>query len=277
MVQYLKVSIICTNEDQDLLIAELGELGFDSFQQFDSGLDAFIEEELFDKTELCEILKRYGLQSRYQLSKLENANWNEVWERNFKPVYIEDQVQIRASFHIKKEAFKHDIIIDPKMSFGTGHHETTYLMIAEQLKTDHRKKNILDVGAGTGILSVMAFQLGAKTIVSTDIDDWCIKNCQENFELNRLTNFNILQGKIENLTLDGVFDIILANIKKNVLLEELTTYASLLTKSGKIILSGFYAHDIAELVEKGQECKLECIGSDQKNDWARISFSKLST
>ena len=277
MTRYLKISIFCGNKIQELLIAELGLAGIDSFQQFENSLDAFVDENRLNEKKLRNVLKRYDLQHNYRITGLEEINWNEAWEKNFDPVLIEDQVQVRASFHQKKEEIKYDIIINPKMSFGTGHHETTCLMIAEQLKTDHRNKRILDVGAGTGILSIMAYKLGAKSIVSTDVDDWCIENCRENFELNKLKNFQVLHGKIENLTLDDGFDVILANINKNVLINEIPTYSNLLFKNGILLLSGFYAQDIKDLQEITSKYELELIGSDQKNDWSRLSFCKIST
>ena len=277
MPQYIKISITCNPELHELLIAELSLINYDSFQEFDAGIEAFIEEQLFKQDDIKEILKKYGLHQRIDPEKLENINWNKQWEENFDPVFIDDKVQIRAAFHKRKERFEHDIVINPKMSFGTGHHETTHLIISEQLRVNHENKRVLDVGSGTGILAIMAYKLGASLIDATDIDDWCIENCQENFELNKLVNYTIMHGTIDKLTLRGSYDIILANINKNVLLNEMSFYSRLLAKHGKLILSGFYLEDITDLQEKANEHKLKIDSSKRSNEWAMLRLSSKKT
>lgn len=274
MSHYLKIIIPCNPEQLELLIAELGLIHYDSFQELDDRLEAFIDENLYDKTMLLEVLERYGLGDQFETEKLENINWNEEWEKNFDPVYIAGKVQIRATFHEQKVPFLHDIIINPKMSFGTGHHETTHLIIAEQLSINHEKKKVLDVGTGTGVLSIMAHKLGAQSIIATDVDEWCIENSKENFELNDLHNFEILRGTIDKLTLDGDYDVILANINKNVLLGDMTYYADLLEDNGILVLSGFYSEDIEDLKEKARQCKLNFSRSRTRKNWAMMILNK---
>lgn len=277
MTQYLKISISSNPDLHDLLIAELSRINYDSFQEFDAGIEAFIEVDCYEKSKLLEVLNKYGLGNQFHTEKLENINWNKQWEKNFDPVYIEDRVQIRATFHEKKADFIHDIIINPKMSFGTGHHETTHLIIAEQLSINHGKKKVLDVGTGTGVLAIMADKLGAKWIDATDIDDWCIENSHENFELNGLQNFKILQGTIDKLTLDGSYDIIIANINKNVLLNELPIYSDLLANDGILVLSGFYSDDIDDLKAKAVQNNLLFKHSKTRNNWAMMHFVRSNT
>lgn len=274
MEEYLKITIQADPSIHEVLIAELSLIEFDSFQELDEAIDAFIPESRFNQELLIEILKRYGLPGDFEKILLQNINWNEEWEKNFEPVYINDAVQIRASFHQPKPNYAHDIIIDPKMSFGTGHHETTHLMVAEQLNLNHDGKNVLDVGTGTGILAIMAAKLGAKSITATDIDSWCIENSTENFKLNHLENFEIFQGTIDKLTLSKTYDLIYANINKNVLLKELDEYEKLLAKSGIILLSGFYEGDLNEIVQKGREIGLVPSKQNTRNNWALLSLKR---
>lgn len=274
MSQFLKITISCTQELQDILIAELGLINYDSFQEFDDTIDAFIEEDIFDERALLAILERYKIPANFNKDRLKNINWNEEWERNFNPVYVGHKVQIRATFHDKKDDYEYDIIINPKMSFGTGHHETTYLVVSEQVSINHINKRVLDVGTGTGILAIMAFKLGANSIIATDTDDWCIENCLENFHLNQVKNFDILKGTIDNLTLLSDFDIIYANINKNVLLNELPIYSRLLAKNGILVLSGFYSEDINDLLENAEKNKLVLSHSKTKNNWAMMVLNQ---
>ena len=196
MTQYLKISIKCSPELQDILIAELGFIKYDSFQELNEGIEAFIEEQLFQEDNLKEVLGKYNIDLNFRKELLQDINWNEEWEKNFDPVYVGSQAQIRATFHEKKAGFNHEIIINPKMSFGTGHHETTHLMVSEQQSINHEDKHVLDVGTGTGVLAIMADKLGAKSIMATDIDDWSIDNCKENFVLNKVINTTLLFNRI---------------------------------------------------------------------------------
>lgn len=274
MSQYLKITIPASKELHEILIAELGELQFDSFEELDETLHAYVKSSVYDHLALEKILNRYGLTESFTVEELPNINWNEEWEKNFNPVDIDGKVHIRALFHAPDPMFEYEILINPKMAFGTGHHETTHLVITEQLQIDHRNKRILDVGTGTGILSIMAHKLGAVDITATDIDDWCIANCRENFELNHLENFQILQGTIDKLTLIGKFDIIFANINTNILLAEMPYYAGLLADHGVLILSGFYEDDISGLIQNAHNLNLSLITQKTRNHWALLTLRK---
>ncbi|MCL4155445.1 UNVERIFIED_CONTAM: hypothetical protein GTU68_051990, partial [Idotea baltica] len=166
MTNYLKIIISCSTDLHEILIAELSASSYDSFQEIENELEAFIEAKKFDEKEVATILKKYGISSSVKVEKLKNVNWNAEWEKNFEPVYVGDQVQIRTTFHAQLPNYDYDIVINPKMSFGTGHHETTYLMVSQQLKIDHQNKRFLDVGTGTGILAIMAKKKGAISITA---------------------------------------------------------------------------------------------------------------
>ena len=274
MEQFLKVTIQANPDLHEILVAELGMLSFDSFQEQDGELDAFIEESLFNEHALNDVLDQYGISLEIKVEKLKNINWNEQWEKNFDPVYIKNQVQIRATFHESKPDYRYDVIINPKMSFGTGHHETTSLIVSEQLNIGHQQKRILDVGTGTGILAIMARKLGADKLTVTDIDDWCIENCQENFALNNIENVEILHGTINNLTFSHANDIIFANINKNVLLAEMDHYEKLLSPDGLLVLSGFYVDDLADIKHKANKLGLKPIRENSLNNWSVLSLSR---
>ena len=273
MEQYLKITIPCHADLRDLLIAELSLNNFDSFQELDNTLEAYIQEENYNQSALENILKKYQISMDFEVEKQEKINWNKAWEQNYDPVYIDDKVQVRATFHVPKAGFEYDIVINPKMSFGTGHHATTHLMIRHQLKLNHRTKRVLDVGTGTGVLAIMAYKLGATQIVATDIDDWCIENSEENFKLNSLQHYTLLQGTLNTLALTGPFDLIFANINKNVLIQELPGYSKLLHPQGTLLLSGFYEKDIEDLQSAAQKCHLKVAGQDEMQQWALLRLA----
>jgi ribosomal protein L11 methyltransferase len=181
---------------------------------------------------------------------------------------------IRADFHKPEKNYKYEIIITPKMSFGTGHHQTTYLMVKNQMDMDHKNKMVMDAGCGTAILAVMASKLGAMKVEAFDIDEWSVINGQENIEVNKCNNINIRQGKISDLTFDDNFDIILANINKNILLVEMAQYAAYLNPGGHLLLSGFYEKDIPDLMEEAQRYSLQHVRSDERENWAALLLVK---
>lgn len=270
MEKYLKITIQAETALHEMLIAELEALDFDSFQELDDELEAYVQETYFNEASLKTLLKKYGIDNKFQTDVMPPTNWNEQWEKNFQPVYVNQEVQIRASFHKPKPQFRHDIIINPKMSFGTGHHETTHLIVELQLGLDHRDKRVLDLGTGTGILAIMAHKLGAESITATDIDDWSIENCKENFELNGVKNYRILQGTVDKLTLSGTYPLIFANINKNVLLAELPYYSRLLAANGTLILSGFYETDIEDIAQRANMNSLEIKYKKIMNRWTAL-------
>ncbi len=273
---HYQIKISCPDELQDTLIAELLSLDYESFWQDDDNVVAYIDQENFSESELKNLLSKHLNSSgkNYELSPLENKNWNEEWEKNFNYVSIDDKIIIRADFHKPDKEYEFDIVINPKMSFGTGHHETTELMLRNQLKHSHENKKVLDVGTGTGVLSIMASSLKASKIIATDIDDWSIENCKENFEINNVSNIDILKGSIEELSINESFDIILANINRNVLLHEIPFYTKLLNEGGTLLLSGFYDADISTITVVCEKSGLNSKNCQLKNNWACLTFNK---
>ncbi|MDN3204282.1 50S ribosomal protein L11 methyltransferase [Algoriphagus sediminis] len=276
-MDYLEFKISCSEEFREILMAELSDIGFDSFLETDQGIDAYILSDDFDGRRFEDLVNQYKdlADLIIEEGKLEKKNWNEEWEKNYDPISVDDLVYVRASFHKPLEGYQHEILINPKMSFGTGHHATTYLMLKHQgeLAKEHEGKRVLDVGSGTGILAIMAHQLGAAKIEAFDIDEWSVENGNENFELNGLP-VTMGHGTIRDIKLTGPFDIILANINKNILLDEMEIYVSLLSSKGYLLLSGFYDSDIKDLSKKATELGLKLIKTGLKDSWAAIIFQK---
>jgi ribosomal protein L11 methyltransferase len=276
-LRFIEVKITVNPETSELLVAELVEIGYDSFQETDTGLDAYIEQEQFSEVQLQEILSRYSNLETipYSFGLLEDKNWNEEWEKNFQPVIIGEECIVRASFHTPEKPFKYDIVINPKMSFGTGHHETTSMMIANQLEITHKGKTIMDAGSGTGILAILATKLGASLVDAFDIEDWAFENLKENAILNGCSTILIGKGDITQVSLrEKEYDIILANINRNVLLDEMPEYSKRLKPGGTLVLSGFYTQDVAMLEARANESGLEKTSSNEKNNWASLVFIK---
>jgi ribosomal protein L11 methyltransferase len=274
-MEYLEFKIKCLDEFQEILIAELAEIGFDSFLENEDGIDAYILESDFDRDKFDRVIAEY--QDAAQISMTEGlmpkVNWNEEWEKNYDPIEVDELVYVRASFHNPKPGFKHEIVINPKMSFGTGHHATTFQMLSHQGELDHKGKRVLDVGSGTGILAIMAHLLGASSVEAFDIDDWCVDNGNENFDLNGLSTRMGL-GTIRDVNPVGPFEIVLANINKNVLLDEMGIYASLLTSGGHLLLSGFYTEDIEDLIQAAAPFGLELRKKSSRDNWAALILQK---
>ncbi|MBB6612973.1 50S ribosomal protein L11 methyltransferase [Pontibacter sp. Tf4] len=275
-MDFIEVTLKVNAEFADILTAELGELGFDAFVENEDGFSAYIDEDKFSQPELEETIARYTdfTQIDYSTRKIERQNWNEEWERNFEPLFIGDKVSVRASFHEKPANAEYDIVINPKMSFGTGHHETTTLMIENQLTLDHQGKRVLDMGCGTGILAIMAGELGAKEIVAVEIEDWTVENARENAELNGYGTIDVRLGGAETIAGDSPYDIILANINRNVLLEDMPAYVAVLKKDGYLLLSGFYTEDLPMLQERATELGLTYLSHHVKNNWVSAIFQK---
>lgn len=273
---YSRLQVICDPEYSEILMAEIAEAGFDTFMENEKGFEAYVEQSNFDKQKLGEIKEKYSAFTPivFYQDRIEKKNWNEEWERNYEPILVDDKCLIRANFHIPEKQYPYEIIITPKMSFGTGHHQTTYLMVKNQLEIDHQNKLVMDAGCGTAILAVMASKLGAKMVDAFDIDEWSVVNGNENAEVNGCTNISIRQGKISDLTFDSNFDIILANINKNILLDELHQYASYLNKGGLLLLSGFYEQDIPDLLKEANRYSLQQVRSDSRENWAALLLIK---
>ncbi|MEX2593393.1 MAG: 50S ribosomal protein L11 methyltransferase [Anditalea sp.] len=277
-MEYLEFKIKCREEFKDILIAELAEVGFDSFLETDSGIEAYISEDLFEKEGFGEVISKYRSEADIWVEegRMPKVNWNEEWEKHYDPIKVGKDIYVRASFHAPKEGVSHEIIINPKMSFGTGHHATTYLMLTHQLNVDHTGKRVIDIGSGTGILAIMAHKLGAKEIEALDIDEWCVENGNENFALNGLSEVKMRLGSIREATPKGTFDIALANINKNVLLDELNIYSALVKTGGYLLLSGFYEQDIEDIREKATTNGFRLMDQDTKTKWSALIFQKAA-
>lgn len=262
----------------EILIAQLAEIGFDMFEEKEDGFDGYIRKENFNESllETIEFLQPNDFCSvHWQLEEIESQNWNEEWEKNyFEPIIIDNECVIHSSFHKNVPKARYEIIIDPKMSFGTGHHETTSLMISEILGLDLKGKTILDMGCGTSVLAILASMCGAEKILAIDIDDWCTNNSEENIKLNNITNIEIKTGGAE--LLNGLqFDIILANINRNILLADIEKYSACLSQSGKLIMSGFYKEDISIIEAEANRNDLKLIEFKEKNNWVAIETEKM--
>ena len=271
-MDFVTISVKCPADLCDVIIAELFEIGFDSFQEFDDGFEGSCESESFKETSIKAILDRYPTAS-FEIKKQDRINWNEEWEKNYDPIIVDNRCQVRATFHKANPVFKYDILVNPKMSFGTGHHATTYQMLSYQMGLDHQDKKILDVGCGTGVLAIMASKRGASYIVATDIDDWCIENSRENFSLNGLTNVHLVKGEIE-LVQEKEFDIIIANINKNVLVDQIAEYNARLVANGFLLLSGFYKEDVSDLHGAAKRLGLKMVTETEKDNWAMMALTK---
>jgi ribosomal protein L11 methyltransferase len=259
-------------------MAEIAEAGFDTFMETDTGFEAYAEEDKADRPWVDEIHQKYGHVKPLLLlfEKVEKQNWNEEWEKNVDPIIVDDTVLVRASFHQINRKFPIEIIITPKMSFGTGHHQTTHLMLSNQLKIDHKGKRVMDAGCGTAILSVMAAKVGASSVDAFDIDKWSVINGKENAEVNGVSNVNIQQGTINDMKFTGRFDIVLANINKNVLLAEMDKYAKHLIPGGLLLISGFYTTDIDDLMVTAVSVGFSEIARTEKETWASVLLLKNS-
>ncbi|RKQ50415.1 [LSU ribosomal protein L11P]-lysine N-methyltransferase [Roseivirga pacifica] len=275
-MDYILINVHCDEPFSEILIAEMGLLDFDSFVETEAGFEAYINEAVFSHPAVQTLFNRYRKQTRiwYELKKVPKVNWNEEWEKNYDPIEVGDQVYIRATFHAPKPEVPYDIVINPKMSFGTGHHATTHQMVALQMGIDHQDKDVIDIGAGTGILAIMAAKLGAKSVAATDIDDWCIENAEENFGLNNITPAFVKQGVIADLKLTETYDIVLANINTNILLEEMEHYVNLMRDEAYLLLSGFYSFDQEQILEKAESLGLKKVKDSERNKWAALVLQK---
>lgn len=259
----------------EILIAELGIAGFESFIENEQGVLAYIQKSDWNEHLLDNV---YVLQSgefaiTYQKKEIEQVNWNSEWEKNFKPIQVEDKVSIRAPFHPKTN-LPYEIVIEPKMSFGTGHHETTYAMLQQLLNLELVNKSVLDMGCGTGILAIFAEMKGAKPIDAIDIDAWCYENSLENIKRNNCSNISVYKGDA-SLLANKKYDVIIANINRNILLNDIGTYSQSLNEKGILLLSGFYKEDIQTIDEEALKYSLKKEIVLEKNKWVSIKYLKF--
>lgn len=260
---------------QDLLMNELSEAGFDTFEELDFGFKAYIPAAGFNRVQLDERLEPFHqvLAFSYEVNLIPHKNWNEVWESNFQPIQIKDQVWVRATFHEPQPDFPYEILIDPKMAFGTGHHQTTSMMMDFMLDTVFTGKKTLDMGCGTGILAILAAKKGAAEVTAIDHDPVCCESAAENAALNQVNGIRIICGSKEAIP-DERFDIILANINRNILLDQMETYAHSLKPGGLLFLSGFYeTPDLDILKVAAGKHQLQYLEHQKKQDWAAAKFT----
>ncbi len=279
-MNYTELQLTLDPDFADILTAELAELGFESFTETDEGINAYIPEPDFDVDAVAEVVARYSGQTAiaYVVHSLEKTNWNAEWEQNYQPIEVQadggKSVRVRASFHQPNPTFTYDLVINPKMSFGTGHHETTHMMMQHQLGLDHAGKAVLDVGSGTGILAILGLKLGATDALAFDIEEWAVENAIENAALNDCRALRVFQGTIAGVAADERFEIILANINRNVLLAEIPTYVNHLKSGGQLLVSGFYETDAPDIQQKAVESGLTQIGYLTRHQWASVVFEK---
>lgn len=277
-MKYLEITFTCNPVNEhitDALSVYLGEIGFDSFIVEENKLLAYIPKDDFEENQLLELIDQYpfDVKIEYEINEPEDKNWNEEWENNyFSPIIIDDQCVIKSSFHKDTPNCKYTIIINPKMSFGTGHHQTTVLMLKEILKGEFNNKTVLDMGCGTGILAILASMRGAKAITAVDIDEWAFQNIQENIDINKTNNINIHIGDAQVIK-DMSFDIIIANINRNVLLNDMRIYSESLNKNGILYLSGFYKEDIESLETEASKYGLQVCYSTIQDNWAALKLA----
>lgn len=256
---------------RDLLIAQLGSIGFESFAETESGFEGYILESAFNEDALKEALHWDGVEVTYQTKRIQQVNWNQEWENNFDPIDVDGRVYIRAPFHDPKSGYDYPMLIEPKMSFGTGHHQTTHMMIQWLLETSTEQTTVLDMGCGTGILGILAGMRGAARVHGIDIDTWCIENTEENAERNGIPMTAEVGGAA---AIQGTYDVICANINLNVLLADMDFYVLALNEGGTIFFSGFYEENIPALRQRAEEAGLTFEGSKAREQWRSIKMTK---
>ena len=266
-----KFKIQPVDPGKEILIAQLGEIGFESFVEHDKSVEAFIKKEHWFKTILNEIqiLNSPEFEISFKKKEMPLVNWNQEWEKNFDPILVDDVCSIRASFHPKPES-KYDIIINPKMSFGTGHHETTYMMVQMILQTSMIEKAVLDMGCGTGVLAILSEMVGASHIDAIDIDNWCYLNTLENIELNNCKNIVAIEGDATDIK--NSYDVIIANINRNILLADIPIYRKHLKPNGLLLTSGFYKEDLESISNICNRNDLFKVQEAKRNNWMAVSY-----
>ena len=265
-----------TEMGAEILMAELAEVGFDSFEDTPTGIKAYIPKDSWNEQILQDIylLSNPEFTISYQITEIEQVNWNEEWEKNFSPIVVENLCTVRANFHPVPNT-RYDIVITPKMSFGTGHHETTYMMLQQLLPLSLEDTKVLDMGCGTGILAIMAALRGARDITAIDIDPWCVENATENVQQNNCSFITIKEGDV-SLIAGEQYKLILANINRNILLSDIPAYTQALLPQGLLLVSGFYEEDLPAIKEKCQEVGLTYLSHIERNRWVSAKFQRLS-
>lgn len=271
---YYEVSIATGNRRtmKDILIAEMSEIGFDSFVDSENGFLSYAQEENFSEPTLLKVLQENGYSEKPEIKRIEPQNWNAVWESQFDPILVNNEICIRAPFHDEMPGYKYELVIEPKMSFGTGHHATTRLMCQALSKVHPEGKNVCDMGCGTGILGILAMKMGARSAFAVDIEAWAVENSKENAQKNQV-EMQVLEGGKEHLQ-NKQFDIILANINRNVLLDQLGIYAQCLSPGGQLLLSGFLEPDVQVLLSASQDAGFSPDAVLSEENWRCIVLIK---
>ena len=261
----------------EILIAQLSQLGFDSFQENNDGISAYIDSSVLStvKVQGIQILNSTEFNISFESNNVKKQNWNIKWESNFEPIYVDKICCVRAPFH-KKSNFKYDLVIEPKMSFGTGHHETTSMMISFILANSFYNSSVCDIGSGTAVLAILAEKRGANRIDAIDIDNWCYLNSIENIKRNNSENINVYEGEVEKL-MHFKYDNIFANINLNVLLADIPIYSKMLNKDGVLYVSGFYKKDIKSIEKVAEISNLSLVDFKVKNQWVALKFTKINS
>lgn len=260
---------------REVLVAQLSEIGFESFVDTDKGLQAYIQQKDYVKEDLekITILSNSEFKISFKVKTIADQNWNKTWEENFDPINVEDKCYIRAAFHKKPNDFNYDIVIDPKMSFGTGHHATTYLMVKRILALNIEDKSVLDMGCGTAVLAILASLKEANYIEAIDIDEWAYNNSIENIRNNNCNDIIVKKGGAELLGGKN-YDVIFANINRNILLNDMDKYAKVMVEGASLLLSGFFKSDVDILLTEAAKNKLTLTFSESKNDWTLLHLIK---
>ncbi|MEM7086612.1 MAG: 50S ribosomal protein L11 methyltransferase [Bacteroidota bacterium] len=259
----------------EILIAELGQVGFESFVENEEGVKAYIQKEEWNKEILDQIyiLSSSEFDMTYVHREIEQINWNAEWEKNFEPIVVSDLCAVRAPFHTPYEV-KYEIVIEPKMSFGTGHHETTFMMLTYVLESEFENQTVLDMGCGTSVLAILAEMRGATQIDAIDIDEWCVENSKENVIRNNCSHIKVQLGDAARIPSEATYNTIIANINRNILLNDMATYVNALKKGGALFLSGFYKEDLSMIKETCNNLGLQFVDNKERNNWVAAQFVK---
>ena len=276
-MEYTEVAIRLNkmNPFADILVAKLDEIQFESYSEEMNVLRAYVKTHLLDEKAVKNIINEIEnlTDISFTIQKIKDQNWNQKWESNFKHVFINDMCVVRSEFHDPMPEFKYEIIISPKMSFGTGHHETTSLIMNQMFELDFSSKSVLDMGSGTGILSILAYRLGAVNLVGVDSDEWAFNNSIENIKLNNIREIRFIHGDVSSVP-DMKFDIVLANINRNIILQDMERYVNVMKDNAAIILSGFLKKDFPLILERSLDFGLELVALKNKNKWQMAHLRK---
>lgn len=255
-------------------MAHLAELGFESFTETEDGIQGFIPVDQYDEVTVKGWLQKQSADSGifFRTERVKAQNWNAIWESAYEPVLIEERCMVRAPFHAPIPGVEFDLIIEPRMSFGTAHHETTSLMIAMLMLEDVAGKRMLDMGCGTAVLAILAFKMGARSVVAIDNDEWAYANALDNIVRNDAVSIEVFQGDATTISAPP-FDIIVANINRNILVQDIAVYARNLVAGGTLLMSGFYEEDLLPIRSAAIACGLTYVTHRVKNSWTGVKFT----